>query len=915
MTWANLKATGSGTIRLRLMIEGWPEVFVSDKSITYATNKDGRTVLSGLSYEGVTLNDRILPFEGKCQGTGITFRISPVYGSLDTSGGDDPITAALSTYPSDPVQALTADWAHDNTTWPGSSLTNGNTYHIGTEAFRYNSGGAETRAVWGTQAQSHYATARVGETNTVWVWDRPVTMEGRRAFLYVYGESDNVAGDGTCVWRGIVSRQPRLHSDGVTWLIECQPITAVLSQKVGGGMSEAGVVGLYFNWQSCFHMRMNCNGTEAEFKITGLFTEETFIQEFNSKAGTAIVNAGGNSDIDSIGLYKRPDTGTWQIVIEKSTATAYVFTLSGGSYITGWVDHTEGSMWRLGNETWPAGVLDDAQQYSCHLSWHERYWGDRWTPGSGGRTVSRPPYNYADTPGTVNPLGAAAMVMNTDNHRFVDLDNTSYRCNRLYVDRDLSAVDMVVIQDDALKHSAWAGRTYGAYQIHSTGTTTITTPQGSLTFDYINLGDPADSATEAENKLLNSGAFGFIGPATQATKIIPVSVTTTEGSVADFAQSVADQSVEANKGVAPFVTSSDLSLPWYLYGPALSPDVFARQYAFAKALTLEEVLAADLKFAAHVMRLESTGKIGIIPLPVPSSGLGDYTLDHSVICTPPWPTAEPQRDGTVSAVSVQQEYDAVEDDWKDPPITVQNVDAISTHKNRGRGKIEIRTYSTPTLPPTLESVAGAASQFLALASRDYIVVTVQVPFTMFDVLCGTMVKLTHRLVPNGRGGRGVEDRVCVVVERKWPLDPKASASGTLVLWMPATDIAGYVPSAYVTGKTNTAGNTWTVDMDSASAYNVLLSKDLTGDVAADFIVGDTVQAHNINDSTPTVVTGTVTAKTTDQLTVAFDGVWTPGADTWVLFLYDPDTSHEEQFAWAADSGLVLPFGGTARRFI
>jgi hypothetical protein len=73
MTWADTLATGSGRLRFRLMIEGWPEEFVTDDTITHATNRDGRTVLSGLSYDGMKIGDRCLPWEGKLQADGNSF--------------------------------------------------------------------------------------------------------------------------------------------------------------------------------------------------------------------------------------------------------------------------------------------------------------------------------------------------------------------------------------------------------------------------------------------------------------------------------------------------------------------------------------------------------------------------------------------------------------------------------------------------------------------------------------------------------------------------------------------------------------------------------------------------------------------------------------------------------------------------
>jgi hypothetical protein len=353
--------------------------------------------------------------------------------------------------------------------------------------------------------------------------------------------------------------------------------------------------------------------------------------------------------------------------------------------------------------------------------------------------------------------------------------------------------------------------------------------------------------------------------------------------------------------------------------------VLQRTYAFTKPLSVEQILVPELQLAAHFMRIEADGRIGLQPISIPTEGRATASIDHGTVLTPPtgqWPGCEPQKDGFYSSLSLQQKYDPLEDSWLDEPVTVQLADVVATHKNRGKGRLEIKTYSTPVTAPTPEALAGAASAILRLAAVDYMSITVQVPWTMFGTLCGDFVTLTHRLVPEGDGTRGVQDRTCFVVQRSWNLDPAVQRQGTFVLWMPVRPVAGYSHSGIVTGQTG-ATDTWVLTMDSANAENVFLATVLSiaesGDVASAFRAGDFVRVVQLDTATPTEVTGVVTAQAGDTVSVSFDATWTPGSDTWALIAQADDgstaTATQRKYAYVAGADLLRPDGGFARRLV
>lgn len=913
MTWAKLVANGSGRLRLRLMVEGWPEEFVTDPSITHATNADGRTIVSGLSYDGIQIGDRCLPWEGSVQSQGITFKVSPTYGSRgDDTTGTDPVIASLATWP-DPVNSLSASWEHGSLIAPSvaiGSLTDNATYHIGTEAFRTVDDGATTRAVWDTILQSHH-TSIFDDTSTVYIYDRPPTMEGRRAYLYVYGDGDDVAGDGQAVWRGVVSRPPRQHSDGVSWLIETLPVTHWLKQTVGGGIGEVKPIGLYFNWKSTFFLRVDYGTAQnvitgtADVQVAGIHTEETFIQAVNTQLATALTATGANANFDHIRLNR--DSTSWYIEAKKNDSDSIYLSVTGGSNITGFVGITGGqSRWVFAALPWPSGSnIVTPITHTARFDFEPRWFNTLWSGVSWNNLTS-----YQGP--VAQPVGNGSGIL-TGVHLQPDLfvsqaDSVSYPSNRIYVDHDMSAAESVQVVGLAPNFGAGGD----IFEVTDNGTTSVTTPSGSQSFHWIELN------TESRLTAITNNFGGYCAAVLGDTEIKVIRIYSQSGSIVDFRDGLVAKSVDANDGDTPWITDEDFAT-WYLTGNAIPAEVLTRQFAFAKSLSVESILAPDLKLAAHFMRIESDGKIGLQPISVPSDGRASYTIDHSDILTPPtgqWPGIEPQRDGFFSSLTLQQEYDPLEDKWIDPPVTVQLSDVVATHKNRGRGKLAIKTYSTPLQKPTGEALTLAARALLRLAAVDYVTVTVQVPFTKFGVLCGDFVTLTHRLIPEGDGTRGVQNRTCMVIERRWNFDPARKDQGALVLLMPVRPVAGYAHGALVTSQTGST-TSWTITADSANIHNVYLSPALDGAVASTFTAGDYIRLVQIDSVSPTEVTGTVASVSGDTVSLTLDATWTPGSDSWVLLSQDDTTATASQLKYAhvADSSRALTSGSFARRYV
>lgn len=872
------------------MVEGWPEEFVTDPSITHATNADGRTIVGGLKHDGIEFSERIVPLEGKIQATGMTFKIVPTGNTrLSDVSSTDPATASLSTYP-DTFTRLTADWVYDDTAAPSvaaASLDDGTVYHIGTEAIRV--GTPYQRNVWATLPQSHYTGS--------WFYDRPPSMEGRRCYLYRYENADSGAGDGTVVWRGVVATQPTLDRDCVTWSIKTQPITHLLKQTIGGGFGESKPQGLYFSWRSAFcgYIWLGTNPTAAtsyEFKITGVHTEFSLVAAFNSGMALALSSTGADAYYSSVRLVRT--TEGWDVVAVRSTAAGTAATsigFLGGSFLTGFANtlgRKSPDHWVFVDGSTSGGTvaMADPGEYRITLTPHDMPWGQ---------------YEYANASGSV--LGWAPTKGIDPAHFTVGASATLYPENRVYLNADLSGAASVSfgdVFDDGVVFAGNVGRTH-IYTISGTGTDT--TPDG-IDINYIEL----------------DGIASFTSPFTMAANgdstITVVRVYAVVGPFTAFVQGLMALSVEANRGDTPFLTEADFFTPLTLADTGLGPDILERQYAFTKQLTVEDVLARELQLASHMMRLASDGRIEFVPIALPTYGQAEWSFDHSNIITPPdgaWVTSEPQRDGIITSVTVQQHYDAIEDKWTDAPIVIQDDDAVSTHKNRGRGKMSIKTYSTPVNPANYDFIKNMAGRFLAFASREYVIVTIRVTHDYFDVLCGDNVELSHRSIPDGNGRRGVIEAPGVVIERRWDGDPASKSMGDLTIWTAAKHQGGYCPSGLITAHADNTGDNWTLTFDPANPVNIDLSTQYTSDSGAitrSFEVDDAIIITQINDATPVEVAGVVESKTGDTITVQLAATWTPGSDAWVMLYADDSTAVNDQLrqVFVADASLVSDAG-------
>lgn len=910
MSFSDMFSGRGSSVAFRLMIEGWPDEWVTDVSITHATNADGRTIRPGLLYQGLVIADRIIMQEGKCTSDGIKFKVR-------SDSFREEALASFSKFP-EPVAALTvnleADDASIGTVLP--SIGTG-VFHLGTEAIRVAGDLSIDRHIWDTQRQAHHVIGGLGSsvdpTRQVFIYDFPPSMTGRRCALYIYGRGDDMAGDGFCLWRGFVGRPPTLDSDGTTWVIDAQPITQILQQSVAGFIKEGKPANFFYHHNECAaFMIVDYNGanTGAKYKYTGVDTEQSLQDNVSAMMSTMLTDIGA-SLIQFVKLDRQD--GQWRLHMRTDPSTSppsnvsvhFISPILGvaGGLASKWSKIDISTNQIISN----VGQFTNDQDYVSYLK----------ADPSLARVMVDGLMAHVNSPcfplGNVNPL----MSMGSSGY----FEDTSAGLDpwTVLVAEDMDGSEQVVITGTA--------KPGGAFKVLSSGIS------GGVHFlqlepwAWLGLGPIG-----VINPFLGAASAGFMGFLDENTTITPIR-DYGSGNVGTFVENVKTQAVNANDGDTPFITDADLA-DWsaeFHYDIASDQSQLARVYAFSKPQTLETILAEELKYANHFIRVEvqgNGGRLGIAPLPSFTNATpidSDHVIDDSTIVTPAgnygrWPEWQPQRDGLITAIDIKFGYDGLQDQWA-ATTTYQRADSIAIHKTRGKVQATIAPYSHAVVEPTIgvnSAFEQIAQNFLNVFARDYGVVRVAVTWRNFFVQCGDVVSLTHRLIPAGDGTRGVVNRRGVCIERRWNLDPKDNEMGTLTIMMPLEALRGYAPSARV-GHSLVSGTTYNITADATDARNIDWSSNGNGLVFENFKVGDYIRIVTRDDDSSTEVTGTITVinAAAGTGTVALDAAWPAGSDWMMEFQLDTGALHtadQLKFMYVADDTLILPSTEFARRY-
>lgn len=903
MTWASILSTGTGKIvGFRLTIEGWPDVWVSHPDITYADNKDGRNVYNGLLTEGLGFSEELNLHEARTIVRGFTAKVR-------STTTDDKATASFSTY-NRPVSFLQAALTDTGTTISASpTLSNSTTYHIGTEAIAVGTYPTITRKKWNTHAQGHPggATGLYGESVQMPIYDKPPTMDGRRANLFVYAEGDDMDGDGTIVFRGIVQNPPTLESDGLTWSIRVNPITDLLAQHIAAQDLRANLYGIYHHKRCQLSIQCHYNGADSDmYYVTGLHDNlNDLIAAVNDKIDTMLSDM---TATNVTSLVVAPSSDQRRMFLRlRTAATAPTFTCHITSPLIGTAWGVE---WHAANPTTDGlGPVRLFNALSTSSDYAVEFGREAPSAGLNMKFISAASDQMACLGESFSPYYDTADT------------NTIWR---IHLDKDLS--DQVAagtfihvagvegFEEGVGRTGSLSATTGGEFrfEVSAQGTT----PAGNTY--YVDIVPPPGTGLHG---------IGFLSGAAEITPLRDYG----EGDVTDFKTGITTESVDANWGDTPFITQGATDpygdfATWALDSVASGWLLDRRKYVFSTSKSLGEILREELKLQAHYLYLDDDFRMQIRRYPAVGANMtSDVTIGTSATITPDgkrgmWPGWAPQADGLINEIEIKTGYNAITDDFEGRPFVVRDVYSIAEHKSRGKGKMTIAPYSETDGVPEWDDIYPITVAIMGVMARDYIQVDVEVPLSLFGVKVGDVVLFTNPQVPNGTGGRGMTSKRAIIWRRQWNLDPRR-AGGKLRLYIPTHLEGGYTPSGYVTGQTDNGSDNWDVVMSSANNINIAWSENGDGKVTDHFAAGDYIEVLKYGDSSETRVTGTIDSVDgdNDTVVVSLDSTWTPGSDTWVLeWRKDTGstaTTRQQGYTYTADGNVALVNGNAAWRFV
>lgn len=900
--WSDILLTGSGSVDYRLMVEGWPHEWVTDPRITHATNKGERIVYAGLQYTGLRISERAILRDAWPQVTNMTVTITP------TARNDDTVSSF--TRDSLFVGNLAVDLSESDTNWTTLPVSLGaGIYHMATEAVSCDGSDNIARGHWDTNGQKHVTTI-AGITNPVPIYSWPPSMEGRRAFLYAYGTAEDPAGDGNIIWRGTIVRPPRLSpKDGLSWNLIIEPITKVFEQNVGGGdPTEYRVRGIYHSSSAPFTYYVNVGNVHyppsfvtSASRVTGFYEDNNSLVADGINPSFAAVVADAASELSELYCVYSHGYPTYNAQLTSDVFFSIIAVdLIDGDTSVGSPAYLNGEPGHNGDRIDPGGfyVVSPGDSSGNFFVWSGNI---------------NPPYGYPLPKGRTyvgkaqisiegGPLGSSVAGLGLVTANYTDPDDTTWPNNRVY----LESVEGLVVGDKLVVKDT-------GDEDHSPYILDITTV------------DTTDRFIEID--MSHSGSFYLSSDMT----MVKITEYANKSNWAGFMDAVVTASPDANVGVTPWITSDDVNIANWLAVWDTYPfnDYWRkRDYSFVTPVTVKEVLVPELQVTGWMTRLGSDGRLDVVQMPfVSSQRSAAHSISDEDILLPAagsygeWPTWEAQNDGLVNIAYLKLGYSPFDDDYDAHfDFIVRLTSSIAEHKSGDKAKQEIGPKSRPSsggtlkkrladLPPPAD-IADMVLPFLQTLSKDYAIVTLAVPFTKFAILCGDIVSITCSLIPDGLGGRGVSGKKAICVGRDWDLDPSTNKMGRLTFWFPRDTgrNAGYAPTGRITGHTNTTGDIWVLTFSAADSRNLAWSEDSDGDVVKHFEVGDGVEILQVDVTSESRVTGTITDKpSSTQIEVTLLSTWTPGSDTWNMrFTFGEAgpglSAHAGSYCWVADSG-------------
>jgi len=862
VTLAQIQATGSGRLSARVVVEGWPYEFVSARGMVVAGSATTTARVESLDVHSLKFGARADLMRASLDGDSCEVRLVDIGGQVSLAFKRPSRTSYLIASCSAADATLNVT---DTSAWPASGVL-----HIGTEAITYTGKTATTftgctRGAFGSTAQSHYIAdgSRLAYAR---VTDVPEALEGRRVFVYFYGDGDSPTGAGTLVWRGIASTDAG-YERGV-WKFSMESMTRLLDQELGGDINDpVPIRGIYYPVNApwlCQIVNIT-SGAVAIARMTGFFADA---EAHAAAATTAIANA-----------IASPVSGTWSWSVGSSFV---VLATPGGYRLVYTVGTGAGTPARLAVQRPLGADWGDLDAMPLNV---DVWWSDTAT-GAAGVSYS---IRDAVTAGYIYYAAIAAQV-----------PRASVGWYSPGAGRDPSASLVSPTDPSADPHFLYLGgmvvpSTSMMISFEEDGVAPASTP------DVI-----AASLADTTNRKISVGcAHRFLGP---SSRIRIGRVFVTGGTVSTLRAALVSQSPAiAPTGGMPLVTSTDIIEGADFTALASAANATGglggnRYFGAFHGMKLGDVVRAELLVLGAYQRVNA-GSIEWKRLRVvTSSDTADWTIGENDIIG--WPSMERGDDGLLASVRLKTGYDPIQDKWLGRDMEVRDVEAASSIRSFVTMEIDQRSWPIALDPithndlsATPEAVAAVAMPFFGFFGAPYDRITIDVGMRFFGVKVGDVVSLTSSKVPSTSGTLGMAGEVCMVTGHTWD---GSTGRTTLQLIRSTLRVAGYAPGFKIASQVNVAGNTWDITV-------TLTGYTSATDIARWFAVNDLVRVTQSDTTATTEVTGTVVSfSSTTTLRVTFGAVWTPGGSEWCLRARDAtayaSTASLARFMFIAPSG-------------
>lgn len=871
MTLANLITEGGGKLAARWEIEGLPIQIVTDPAMEQTISGGNfdtveRICVTSLTDSGFSIEESVNIPEATMDIKSTTLTMWETF--------DEDLANVFSHRPSiERFGAVTfSDSATTITLLSTSGISANDIIHIGTEAIKV--GGVSgsdltgcTRGFWGTEKRKHWAsdTANVPE---LLVTNRPLRFRGRRVELYLYGDDDDLTGDGSLVWRGVVADEPRLLANGTKYQLSMSGNWALFDTKLGADLEEpAKARGCYYHDRAGLAWFISEDQAGTFVSGSGIYvgfteTQDAFLIDFNATLATA------TSALDGTYEAVRTTDGRWTLV---NTVGANAYDMSVFSVFS-----EQDGLTYSGQENTGYNAPDAVRTAGRTIATGDRLFARWQLEPPGARTVPRG--FFGDSPDRVlwNLLAAT-----TTSHI------------RIHVSRAVS--------------SNWTAATIEFEAFEDTGA--ITTADTSTNFIEWAGGNvsPDDHALYTRDLPVAINILRELVPDTR-------SAWAGVGTVGDAMSAIIDEAIDfGDLGTAPFIVPADVTEAIWTgvaLRAAITPWQRSKRYFIANPIDLTEFLSMELRAIACYPVTSSTGTIAIRRLEIPNSldaSIVDITEEVLVIDDQAQSLSTMVRGNqTINRVVYRTGYDALEDDWSGSEtvndITAQALD----HQDRAL-EVESRGFADVLISP--EEAGAMALPVLSLFGYPHDFWAPKVPWTLFNLRLGTPVTFDAAHLPDfATGNRPITDIVGIVTSRKWKL---GEAFGELSILVPWQNVAGYSPTARVNSQADQTGDLWEITVDHTKYAPLDTAGSVEANVDTFFAVADQVRVIKVDSESTTVVVGEITVINTGThvITVQFDATWTPGADTWDLIFDKHDatgtTTGQQKFAAFAGTDLLL----------